>query len=45
MNINRKIPRASILEEALPEKIEREITAREEEEGDLGRAGEAQAMA
>lgn len=45
MNVNRKIRRFSILEEAAPEKIEREATAGEEKERDLRSAGEASAVA
>lgn len=45
MNVNRKIRRFSILEEAAPEKIEREATAGEEKERDLRSAGEAFAVA
>lgn len=44
MYINRKIPNICILEEGVPEEIEREIFASEEEESDLGRAVEMEVI-
>lgn len=41
MDVYREIRRVRILEEAAPEEIEREVAAGEEEEGELGGAGEA----
>lgn len=45
MDVYREIRRVRILEEAAPEEIEREVAAGEEEEGELGGAGEARSRA
>lgn len=43
MNIDREVRHVSILEERVPEKIEREIATSEKKEGDLGDAVEFKA--